>query len=63
MAAEFVGFVNQHQVVFLCIPIVIVVFVEYFAQTAVTYKTGIFVDAEIVKCSLPVLFYGWGINH
>ena len=63
MIAELVSLVNQYQVVFVSIPVVIVVFVKHFCETAVAYKTGIFVDTEILKRSLPVLFNGWRINH
>ena len=63
MITELVSLVNQHQVVFVGIPIIIVVFVKHLCQTAVTHKTGIFVDTEVLKRCLPVLLNGWRIDH
>ena len=63
MIAKLVGLVDQHQVVFVGIPNVIVAIVKYLAQTAVTHKAGIFFETEVLEGGLPVLFYGRRVDH
>ena len=63
MIAELMGLINQNQVVFVSIPIIVVVFVKHLCETSIAYETGIFVDTKILKRSLPVLFNGWRIDY
>ena len=59
VVAEFVGFIYKHEVILVCIPIVIVLVVKHFRETAIGDEASVFVYAEVLEGGLPVLLYGW----
>ena len=63
MVAELVCLVNQHQVVFVGVPIVVVVIVENLRKATIAHKLRVFVDAEILEGGFPVLLHRRRIDH
>ena len=57
------GLVNQHQVIFVSIPDVVIVVVKHFRETAIAYKASILFESKVMESRLPVLFYGRRVNN
>ena len=46
---EFMCFIDEYEVIFVSIPVIVVFLVEYFIKAAVRYEFSVLVDANVPK--------------
>ena len=63
MVAELVGFVNQHKVIFVGIPIIKIITIKNLIQTPIAHKFGILVNSKVLESCLPVLLHRRRIDY
>ena len=63
MRTELVSLIHQNKVIFISIPIIIIVFIKNFVQTAIGNEFCILVYTEVFEGCFPILLYSRRINH